>query len=271
MQLTAGLLIFAASCTAFGQSFEVASIKPAAPPTDGRLMVRMGGDAGRVSYVNVSLTNIIMNAFKVKEHQISGPNWLNTERFDVSAKLPAGAARDQVPAMLQNLLTERFKLTLHREPKVLPAYALVLAKTGLKLQPAEVVENAAPGQPGGPGMKMMMGPRGRHLAGRITLQQLADSLSNWLDRPVVNMTDTKGVYDVDLEWSGDEGPRSILGMRGPGGGPEGGPRPEIHDESADAPSIFTALQEKLGLKLDSTKAPVDILIIDHVEKVPTEN
>lgn len=279
--LTAALLLGTPVLT-FAQTplaFEVASVKPATPPADGRLMVRMGGDAGRVTYTNVSLMNVITNAYKVKEHQVSGPAWLNSERFDISAKLPAGANRDQVPEMLQTLLAERFKLTLHKEPKVLPAYALVAAKGGLKVHEAEVTEAtstapAEPGRPGGPlprgAMRMMMGPKGRHLYGKITMQQLADSLSNWLDRPVLNMTETKGVYDVDLEWSGDDGPRGMMGMRGPGG-PESGPRPEIHDESADAPSIFTALQEKLGLKLDSTKAPVDILIIDHAEKVPTEN
>jgi len=300
LRVSAGLFV-AFSSMAFSQTatppqaFEVASIKPAAPPTDGRIMVRMGGDAGRVTYTNVSLMNVITNAFKVREHQVSGPPWLATERFDITATLPAGVARDQVPAMLQTLLADRFKLTFHKESKVLPAYALMPAKGGLKLSEAEP-ETASgssgeprpgPPEPGAKGalprggMRMMMGPRGRHMTGKISMQQLADSLSNWMDRPVLNMTDAKGVYDVDLEWSGDDGPRGMMAMRGPGGpgpgGPEGGPRPEgaprpeNHDESADAPSIFTALQDKLGLRLDSRKAPVDILIIDHAEKVPTEN
>jgi len=294
LRVSAGLFV-ALSAIAFSQTatppiaFEVASIKPAAPPTDGRIMVRMGGDAGRVTYTNVSLMNVITNAFKVREHQVSGPPWLATERFDITATLPAGVARDQVPAMLQTLLADRFKLTFHKESKVLPAYALVPAKGGLKLSEAEP-ETAASGssgelRPGPPGpntplprggMRMMMGPRGRHMTGKISMQQVADSLSNWMDRPVLDMTEAKGVYDVDLEWSGDDGPRGMMGLRGPGGPeggprPEGAPRPEIHDESADAPSIFTALQDKLGLKLDSRKAPVDILIIDHAEKVPTEN
>jgi uncharacterized protein (TIGR03435 family) len=254
-------------------------------------MVRMGGDAGRVNYTNVSLMNIITNAYKVKEHQVTGPAWLNSERFDVTAKLPAGATRDQVPEMLQTLLADRFKLTLHKENKVLPAYALTPAKGGLKLHESDPdsapVADLGPGpKPNGPiprgNMRIMMGPRGRHMTGKVTMQQLADMLANTMDRPVLDMTEAKGVYDVDLEWSGDDGPKGMMAMHGPGGpgggGPEGGPRPEgggprpeSHDESADAPSIFTALQDKLGLKLDPRKAPVDLLIIDHAEKVPTDN
>ncbi len=261
----AGLLAVV-SCAAFGQTFEVASIKPAAPPVDGRLMVRMNSEAGRVTYTNVSLRNIITAAYKVKDLQISGPAWMASTRFDVIAKLPAGAKKEDVPAMLQALLADRFKLTLHKEEKVMPAYELLPGKSGPKLKEAEA----------GGGMRMMMGPRGRHLSGKATLSQLADNLSNALDRPVLDKTGIKGVYDIDLEWSGDEG-----GMRGLGplkagprpesGSPEVGHDAKIHDESADAPSIFTALQDKLGLKLEARKAPVEMLIIDHAEQVPTEN
>jgi uncharacterized protein (TIGR03435 family) len=255
----------------FGQSptpppaFEVASIKPATPPADGRLMIRMGGDPGRLDYSNVSLRDIIRNAYKVRNDQISGPDWLNSERYDLKAKLPAGASRDDVPAMLQTLLKDRFKLASHKESKVLPIYALVLAKSGPKLQPAEAAG----------GMRMMMGPKGRHFTGKATLVQLAEMLSNMSDRPVVDMTDLKGAYDIDLEFTSDVSPEGMrIGMPGPGPGPgPGGPSGEarLHDESADAPTLFTALQEKLGLKLDPRKAPVDIYVIDHAERVPTEN
>jgi uncharacterized protein (TIGR03435 family) len=280
---TAGLIIAASQLVFAGAAeapltFEVASVKAAEPPTDGRIMVRMGGDPGRIDYTNVSLMNVITNAFKIKEHQVSGPGWLSSQRFNITAKLPAGATREQVPEMLQTLLKDRFKLAYHKESKVMPAYALVAAKGGPKLHEAEGVEVKAGGMPGG-GMRMMMGPRGRHMSGKISIQQLADSLGNWLDRPVINETGITGVFDIDLEWSGDEGPQSMRAMRGPGGPgggdggprPEGAPRPEFHDESADAPSIFTSLQDKLGLRLDPRKAPVDIFVIDNAEKVPTEN
>ena len=126
--LATGILIFT-SCAALAQSpprtFEVASIKPAAPPTDGRLMVRMGGDPGRLDYVNVSLKDLIRNALKIKDRQIEGPDWLGSERFDVKAKFPEGATKDDVPAMLQALLAERFKLAYHKSTRVTPVYALV--------------------------------------------------------------------------------------------------------------------------------------------------
>ncbi len=163
--------------------------------------------------------------------------------------------------MLQTLLADRFKLTFHKEQKVLPSYALLVAKGGLKLHPSETEGR----------LRMMMGPKGRHLTGTVTMQSLADALSNFMDRSVVDMTETKGNFDIDLEWS-DDGQQGGRFMRGPGG-PEGGARPEggPHDESADAPTIFTALQEKLGLKLDPRKESLDVLIIDNADKVPTEN
>jgi uncharacterized protein (TIGR03435 family) len=259
-------VLASALCLACAQSapgprtpaFEVASIKPAPPPTDGRLMVRMGNDAGRINFSNVSLMNVITAAYKVKEHQVTGPAWLNSERFDITAKIPAGAGKDDVPGMLQALLADRFKLKLHTESKVMQSYALTVAKGGAKMKPAE----------GQGRLMMMMGPKGRHMSGTGTMEVLADRLSQAMDRPVVDMTELKGNFEIDLEFSGDEMPRMMRGMA-PGGGGGGEARP--HDESADAPSIFSALQNTLGLKLDPRKAPADVLIVDNIEKVPTDN
>ena len=273
--LTTGILLIT-TCAAFAQStppartFEVASIKPAAPPTDGFLMVRMGGDAGRLDYVNVSLKDLIRNAFKIKDRQIEGPDWLGSERYDVKAKFPEGATKDDVPAMLQALLVERFKLTYHKRSKVMPIYALVPAKGGPKLKPADASGN----------LRMMMAPKGIHMTGKVPLAQLSDSLSNFTDRLVVDMTELKGIYDIDLEFKpegrGPGGP-GMMRMGPPGGGPGGagpGPGPgeagQPHDD-AEAASLFTAIQEKLGLKLDPQKTPVDLYVIDHVEKTPSEN
>jgi uncharacterized protein (TIGR03435 family) len=208
--------------------------------------------------------NLLATAFAVKEHQISGPDWLRNERFDVTAKLPEGATKDQVPAMLQTLLAERFKLTTHKDSKTLPVYALIVAKNGPKLHAAE----------GEGGMRMMMGPKGRQMTGKAPIGRLADMLSNMLDRPVIDLTEIKGTYDIDLLWSpdGSEGGGGKMGMRVEGGPRHdgGGIEPKIEGE-ADAPSIFTALQEKLGLKLDARKSPVDIITVDTLEKIPTEN
>ncbi len=180
-----------------------------------------------------------------------------SERYDIVAK-PEGegdVTPDQLKPMIQALLAERFKLTLHRETKELPVYALVVAKNGPKLQEVE----------GGPtktkGAQMRMG-RGLLNAQAVSMTMLATSLSNQLGRSVIDKTGLTGNYDVKLEWTPDEG--QSFGPKE--GGPEGAPPPP----SASGPSIFTAVQEQLGLKLEPQKGPVEILIIDRIEKA-TEN
>src|ERR1700716_3749159 len=146
--------------------------------------------------------------------------------------------------MLQTLLEDRFKLALHRETKVLPIYALVVGKNGPKLHQAE----------GEGGLRISMGPKGRKLTGNVSIARLADTLSNFMDRPVLDMTELKGNFDIDLDWKPDEnqpGPFGGGGIRPPDGGGEGRAAPD----SADAPSIFTAVQEKLGLRLEGRKSP----------------
>jgi uncharacterized protein (TIGR03435 family) len=260
----AGLIFFTSFATLAQQpAFEVASVKPAPPPTDNRMRVGMSGDAGRVNFSNVTLINIMARAYSVKDKQISGPDWLKSERYDIAAKLPAGAPKDQIPTMLQTLLADRFKLALHRETKVLPVYALVVGKSGPKLHHAD-----AEG-----GLRVMMGPKGHKMTGSVSIARLADTLSTFMDRPVLDMTELKGNFDIDLDWTAD-GPAGGPGFFGPGGGgrpPEGGGEGKAAPDSPDAPSIFTAVQEKLGLRLEGRKSPVEILIIDHAERVPTEN
>src|SRR3984957_1360461 len=239
-------LLFFTSCADFAQttaatsSFAGATIKPAAPPATSmgagggmRFAIRMGAqggpgtsDPGQITYSNLPLKNLLVNAFGVKTYQISGPSWIDSERFDIVAKVPQGATKDDVKLMLQNLLAERFKLTLHREKKDLPMYALVGAKNGPKmkesppddpdakdatLDPAaaaaaandqrakQVLENAVrnmkdgmpmpPGLVARQGMSMMMMPgRARISSAKQTMSQLAEWLSNQLDRPVVDQT-----------------------------------------------------------------------------------
>src|SRR5207249_1401007 len=164
------------------------------------------GDAGRINYSNITLKNVMARAYGVKPHQITGPDWLDSARYDIVAKVPAGAAGDQIPAMLQTLLAERFKLTLHREKKVMPVYALVAGKSGPKLHPAGAAA----------GLRFSMGPNGRQLNGKVSISQLADTLSNFMDRPVLDVTEIKGVYDIDLQWVPDENQRGP-GFMGPGG------------------------------------------------------
>src|ERR1017187_2559320 len=156
--LGAGLILLS-SCGAFGQAaadsptFEVASVKPAEPQPPGQMRVMMRGgpgtpDPGQLTYTNVSLKNILQNAFAVKGYQINGPKWLDNERYDITAKIPKGATKEQFQVMLQSLLAERFKLALHHETKDLPTYSLVVGKSGSKLK--ESVEDGPAAAAGGP-------------------------------------------------------------------------------------------------------------------------
>lgn len=302
----AGLTVIMA-CGAFGQaaatapSFEVASIKAAAPPVYGKLMIRMGGDPGRIDYSNVSLKDIIRQAYDVHDYQISGPDWMNSARFDIVAKVPDGAPKDQVPLMWQTLLAERFKLQIHRETKELPMYALVVGKNGPKMKESEIDPNAtADGGPanggpsanggppslppikmgkdgmpqlpgGGRGPMIMMNGRGHVTAKMMRMPGLVDILARSVDRPVVDQTGLKGTYDFNLDYTPDESTRMPMpgGMPPPppgGGGEMHGP------ESPDnGLSLFAALQAQLGLKLEAKKGPVELIVIDRVEKAPTEN
>jgi uncharacterized protein (TIGR03435 family) len=320
------ILVIAGVCGGFGQStttplsFEVASIKPVAPPVDGRLMIRMGGDPGRLNWTNVSLGDMIRRAYEVKDYQISGPDWIASTRFDVVAKLPADTPTSKVPEMLQSLLAERFKLTIHRETKELPMYALVVGKNGAKMKESEVDPNVpppggAPGIPGagpggppvnagpgpmaggrgdapgggirigkdgapqfapgrGRGPMMMMNGRGHLSAKMMNVSGLVDMLARQLDRPVIDQTGLKGNYDFDLDYTPDENQRmGIPGLPPPPPQPGGG---EIHAPGASNPeangvSLFTAVQSQLGLKLEARKGPIELIVVDHLEKIPTEN
>ena len=290
----------------------MASVKPAAPIVGSRIMVMMRGgpgspDPGQITYNNVTVKNVLTTAYGVKGFQISGPGWLDSERYDIVAKLPRGATKAEFMVMLQNLLAERFKLTLHREKKDLPMYALVVGKNGPKLK--ESVEEPAPNEgdapkaggpadgpvvmrrmpmgkdgfpvlPPGSGGRgsmaiMMMNGNARMTASGQSMAGLAEMLSNQMDLPVVDMTGLTGKYDFTLYFA----PEALVGMRlgappapGPPPGEGGGGMPDASTPDAQSnPSLFTALQEELGLKLDQRKGPVDLLVIDHLEKAPVEN
>jgi uncharacterized protein (TIGR03435 family) len=313
-------LIVSTSGAAFGQgaaespTFEVASVKPAEPQPSGMMRVRMSGgpgtpDPGQLTYTNVSLKNVLINAYDVNDYQISGPNWLDGERFDIVAKIPQGATKEQFRLMLQNLLAERFKLALHHETKELPMYALVVGKGGPKLkesveEDAATPQGAAPPPPPGRdeaapvrlkmdadgmpkppsgmgrnGVIMMTmygsgGLRTRMVCKGQPVSALLATLSSQLGRPVVDATNLKGKYDITLDYAPD-GMNGPMGMMPPPPPPHegaiGGGAPMANAPDTGGPTIFTALQEQLGLKLEQRKGPVDLLVIDRLEKVPTEN
>jgi uncharacterized protein (TIGR03435 family) len=196
----------------------------------------MRESGGVLSYTKVPLTSIIRRAYGVEAAQISGPTWLDSEAYDVTAKLPADTPLPRLQSMLQALLAERFKLAVHRQKKTFAAYALVVAKGGPKLRLSES---------GGLSYNPTRDNAGRHLNGKITMPILANNLSSWLGRPVSDRTGLKGLFDISLDFS--------------------------TDDNAAAPALPTALPEQLGLKLKPGKAVLDVIVIDHAEKVPTEN
>ena len=270
-------LIVLACGLAFGQTpqskpaFEVASIKPAPPSPMNQMRIMMQVDGGMLRYSNVSLREVLRTAFRVKDFQIQGPDWMGNARFDVSAKLPEGSSEKDVPEMLQTLLAERFKLAVHRETRDHAQLALVAAKSGAKLKPSEAPaaapEGAAPrqGPPRG-NMMMHMDNSGMHFSATgATMAGLAEALSRFVDRPVVDSTGIEGKYDFDLTFS----PENMRGLRrmGPPGESDRAPG---EPPAEQAGSVYDAVA-KYGLKLDPRKGPLETIIIDRLEKEPTEN
>jgi uncharacterized protein (TIGR03435 family) len=242
------------------QSFDVASVKPHPQSGDGSIRVTMGGgpgtsDPGRLNYENVSLKAVLGKAFDVKSYQLTTPDWADSERFDITAKIPQGTTKEQFGVMLQNLLVERFKLTYHRDKKDLPAYVLVAGKNGPKMKVSEA--------PAAGGMSMGMRPgKATMNASGMTMTQLVEMLANQVDRPIVDGTGLTGKYDFTLEFAPEMRNMPSMPMMA-GGGPV--------TEGESAPSLFTAVQEQLGLRLEPKKAALDLIVVDHLEKTPTEN
>jgi uncharacterized protein (TIGR03435 family) len=213
-------------------------------------------------------------AWRVQAFQISGgPSWIDSVHYDVVAKPETRAKRDEIPLLLQALLADRFQLTIHRDTKELPVYALVLARKDGKLGPGlteskeggcTAPDPSRPPPPPEPGKPLsmscggMMVGRGRLTAVDVPISNMTPTLARLIGRTVLDQTGLSGKFDISMEWTPDESQALIL--------PPGAPPPA----DANGLSIFTALQEQLGLKLGSTKGPVELLVIDRTEK-PSEN
>jgi uncharacterized protein (TIGR03435 family) len=246
-----------ASWSAYGQTasaqltFEVASIKPSAPNSPGAFLQPQPG--GNLRMAGATLKNLIAYAYGVREFAISGgPDWTDSDRFDVDARVGTspGTTR-QIPERLRALLAERFQLAIHTESKVQNVYALVVAKDGPKLSDAK--------PDSGPSIRK----RGASIIGEgVGMAMLVMNLAGSLERPVLDKTGLTGKYDFKLEWSLEADKNSA----------------SVSATSADAavapaqtgPSLFSALQEQLGLRLEAQKAPVNTLVIDHVAQ-PSQN
>jgi uncharacterized protein (TIGR03435 family) len=258
---------------AWCQSFEVATVKHGAPGDYGASSKGGPGtaDPTRYSVENYTMSGLLETAYGISSYQLSGPGWLDSQRFTIAAKVPEGATRELLRLMMQNLLIERFRIAAHFEKKVIEGYQLVVANRGSKLAalPAGPDPDEDPANTSAP-FRMTLDkegypqlPPGRHYAMAIannrarwrfadeSMDNFAETLGNQIDQPIVNATGLTGDYDFVISWS----PAAL--------------QPNAPGDSG--PTIFAAIQEQLGLKLESAKISVDTLVIDHIEKSPSED
>jgi len=332
--VSALILVLVASGAASGQtpqgklSFDVATVKPSAldmqklaAAIQGGQMPKMGPEIGatRATYTFMTLSDLICMAWNVRPYQISGPDWLTKQRFDIEATMPEGSKKDEAPAMLQSLLEERFKITVHRAQEEHKVLALVVGKSGPKMKesatPPQAFDPNSPLQPGEVQMEGLDGPIRMKIgtdgtvtqnmgakgtvvqkfdrqtmtfhfkSNGVTMTGYAELLSTLLlqlggpnSRQVVDMTGLKGYYELDTEISMADivALARNLGMDVPMGAPSGGAASASAPPTASTPEQTAGVSvmdsvEKMGLKLENSKATVDRLVIDHIEKTPTEN
>ena len=239
--------------------FEVASVKRAE-----RCQFDTSLDPGALALRGVPLSVVLMQAFQVRMDQIEGPSWLATDCFEISAKIPEGSTREQLPAMLQALLAERFKLLAHAENRLRSSYGLVPDKGGPKLTPEDAKTNFMGKLPRG---SILFGFAGHgRLKGVMTMAALARYLSSRGYGPVTDLTGLTGTYRIDLSWAPDPAfePRAL-----DAGTPAAAPKDD-GPAAADA-DLFTALRESLGLKLERRTVPIEIVVVERIERVPAEN
>jgi uncharacterized protein (TIGR03435 family) len=240
----AGLLATAPCCVGQTESaaapqaaFEVASVKFA--PPDRRSSTLTTPQGTQITETGISLAILIQLAFGLEQNQVSGPDWIQSQTYDIAAKTEGEVSltKEQMRPLLQQLLAERFRLTFHHETKAFPGYGLVVAKGGSKLQAAKE------GVSKGGGYILRDGIR----VPSATTKMLAGMLAISLRQPVVDKTGIAGDYEIKMSFAPEDASDATL------------------------PSIFTAVQEQLGLKLEAQKVPLEMLVVDHAERTPTEN
>lgn len=224
-------------------AFEAAFIKANTTGSGGS---SSNSTTGQIVMVNQSLKRLVEQAYNVKPFQVTGPDWMENVRFDITAKYPEGTAKSERPAMLRTLLEERFKLATHTETKELPGYMLVVTKGGLKLTPVDSSVH------GGTSVNSHNGAVTMEVTG-IPMSDLSDTLARELSATVVDRTNAEGKYSFVLHWSNED--------------PNGG---QAEMGAAEFSAIQNAIAT-LGLHLQGTKVPVQVVVVDHMERVPTEN
>jgi uncharacterized protein (TIGR03435 family) len=232
--------------------FEAAWVKPHDPNnSSGRTGVEESQSLIRIE--NLSIKALIELAFSIKDFQFEGPGWLSTGTYDIEARLPEGHKLDELQPLLQSLLADRFQLSVHHVSKLLPGYALVVAKGGPRL-------NA------GSGPKSYFTSREGLISGSgVPMSRLAGGLARLLGSPIADGTGLGGAYDIKLEWAPDEVRTASFGGTSNGVSADTGPADGSVSDASE-PSLRTALQEQLGLKLESKKVPVDVIVVDRVER-----
>jgi uncharacterized protein (TIGR03435 family) len=248
--LFVGFLTTLSCSLSFAQTaeFEAASIRPSNAGGNRRAI---DVTPGRIAFTNVSLRQSLLLAYDVKDYQLSTPDWMRTEYFNITAKAQGAASNDEMRPMLQRLLTTRFQMEIQRETRELPVYAMVVAKTGTKMRVSQDVMPA--GTPG----RVQMNGGGVTFSG-VTIQELVDYIirlpSAEMDRPVIDKTGLTGRFDFSVNLFGSQEEMRAAIQKGDFGS-----------------SIFTLIQEQLGLKLEPEKVPIDFVVVSRAEKVPVEN
>jgi uncharacterized protein (TIGR03435 family) len=282
--LATALTSLAAGLSAQGTTprpaFEVASVKP---NTSRAGLVMVGTlPGGRFNATNVPLRLLLRFAYEIQDFQLAGaPGWIDSDRFDIVATA-GGVPNPPIRQMVRALLEDRFNLIAHTETREGPTYQLVLARgdgrtaaglrrSGPDCLPIKLWPGAPPPPPPPPGVPLNPGGGvrrcpsmpvpGRVSAREMTMAQWAVTLTQFVGRPVVDRTGLQGGFDFDIEWTPDN-------LQA--GAPGAPPAPGVSFVDPNGPSIFTALQEELGLKLEPARGPVEVLVVDRVER-PTEN
>ena len=289
MKLICTLVLAGLTLPSFGYAqekveFEVASVKPFTIAASGNDSVTLGAriDRAQVRITGLTMRDLLAMAYRVKPFQLSGPEWMATERYDINAKLPQGVSPEKLPEMVQSLLSDRFGIRLHRENKEMPVYVLLVGKPPLRLKEIAVDPNALPpesvtvtGTGGAQGISVNLGNgasytfAGGKLTGkRVNAPTIASVLERFTDRPVIDSTELKGTYDFEFQVSPEEAqtlmiraavaagvqlPPQVLRLLDGGGNP-----------------IETGA-EQLGLKIEGRKTAVEMIVIDQIQKTPTDD
>lgn len=240
--LAMALISLAAGSAWAAPVFDVATVKQSPPPEGDRININLGRVLnGKLTFANASLSDCLKFAYRiVSNEQLVGPDWITSKavRFDIVAQAPPDTPRDQIELMLRALLAERLQVAVHHETRELPYLALTVTGSGAKLHAGK-----------GPGAGNSA--RRGHIAGNdMSMLGLATLLSRFEQQTILDRTGLNGQFEVNLDWTPNNG---------------------IHPDEQGGPSLFTAIEEQLGLRLQSRKGPLDVLVIDHAEKVPAAN